>query len=163
RRDELARLSGLLSEVGRDSSSTVIGVVDGLPGVGKTSLVVQWAHQMVDRFPDGRLFVNLRGFDCPDRLLDTSQALCHLLTGRGVPHARMPVDTDQRAALFRAMTADRRLLMIFDNARDEEHVRPLLPTSPGSLVLVTSRNRLTGLVAQEGATPLSLALPTLRE
>jgi DNA-binding SARP family transcriptional activator/tetratricopeptide (TPR) repeat protein len=163
RTSELARLSALLTEVGRVPSATVIGIVDGLPGVGKTSLVVRWAHRTADRFPDGQLFVDLHGFDATERTTDAEQALAHLLAGLGVPHARMPVGVDALAALFRTMTADRRMLVVFDNVRDEEHVRPLLPASPGSLVLVTSRNRLTGLIAQEGAVPLDLSTPPLEE
>jgi DNA-binding SARP family transcriptional activator/tetratricopeptide (TPR) repeat protein len=157
---ELARLTELLAETGRDRCATVVGVVDGLPGVGKTSLVTHWARQMADEFPDGQLFVNLQGFDVHRRALDADQALAHLLAGMGVPHERIPADAGARNALFRTMTADRRMLIILDNARDEEHVRPLLPSSPLSLVLVTSRNRLTGLIAQEGAAPLILTPPS---
>ena len=163
REAELARLTELLAETGRDRCATVLGVVDGLPGVGKTSLVVHWARQMADEFPDGQLFVNLQGFDVHRRVLDADQALAHLLAGMGVPHERIPADAGARNALYRTMTADRRMLIILDNARDEEHVRPLLPASSLSLVLVTSRNRLTGLIAQEGATPLVLAPPSHEE
>jgi DNA-binding SARP family transcriptional activator/tetratricopeptide (TPR) repeat protein len=163
REHELARLSELVTETRRDPCATVIGVVDGLPGVGKTSLVIHWARQRVGEFPDGQLFVNLRGFDVHRRVVDAGQALAHLLGGMGVPQERIPADADARNALFRTMTADRRMLIILDNARDEEHVRPLLPASTGSLVLVTSRNRLTGLVAQEGAVPLTLAPPSPEE
>lgn len=163
REAELIRLDRLRSEVGRERSSTVTVVVDGLPGIGKTSLVVHWAHRVAAQFPDGRLFVNLQGFDPGDAVVESGEALAHLLNGLCVPHAQMPADVEARATLFRTLMAERRMLIILDNARDEEQVRPLLPAAPGSLVVVTSRNRLTGLVAQQGAYPLTLQPPTLTE
>ncbi|MFG1918560.1 BTAD domain-containing putative transcriptional regulator [Micromonospora sp. NPDC048898] len=160
---ELDQLSALAAEVGRDRSATVIGVVDGLPGMGKTSLVVHWAHRMSHLFPDGRLFINLQGFDPSGSVVDTGKALEHLLTALDVPYSEMPADMATRTNLYRSRMAERRTLLVLDNARDEEHVRPLLPASSNSLVLVTSRNRLTGLVTREGATPVSLGAMTLAE
>ncbi|MCY1137035.1 BTAD domain-containing putative transcriptional regulator [Actinoplanes sp. Pm04-4] len=160
---ELARLTAFAGELDRQPAATVIGIVDGLPGVGKTSLVTEWAHRVAGRFPDGQLFLNLRGFDPAQRPVASGQALTQLLAGLGVPAAQMPEDVGELTALFRTMTADRRLLIVLDNASDEDQVRPLLPASPGALVLITSRNRLTGLVVGEGAVPLSLAVPSFAE
>ncbi|MEU7588246.1 BTAD domain-containing putative transcriptional regulator [Micromonospora sp. NPDC049230] len=160
---ELARLSSLAAKLGDNPAATVIGVVDGLPGMGKTSLVVQWAHESASSFPDGRVFLDLRGFDDRASLLSTEQALDHLLLALGVAHTEIPPLVEARKAMFRTLMADRRMLLILDNARDEEHVRPLIPTSAGSLVLVTSRNRMLGLISQEGAVPLNLDRPSPAE
>ncbi len=163
RHTEQSWLSGLVALAGSSETATVIGVVDGLPGVGKTSLVVHWARQVADRFPDGQMFVNLQGFDLNDSVVKSNQALVFLLAGLGVSHAQIPSDAAASAALFRTMTAGRRMLIVLDNARDEEQVRPLLPASPGSLVVITSRNRLSGLITQEGAQSLSLSVPSRYE
>ncbi|MFG1918585.1 BTAD domain-containing putative transcriptional regulator [Micromonospora sp. NPDC048898] len=160
---ELAQLSRVAAEVNRGRSSSVIVTIDGLPGVGKTLLALHWAHQMTDRFPDGQLFVDLRGFDPTEPALSSDQALIHLLAGLGVPDQQMPVGTDALSAMFRAMVNDRRFLIVLDNVRDEEQVRPLVPVSPGSLVLITSRARLTGLVVTNSAVPLSLSVMSLEE
>ncbi|MCY1145657.1 BTAD domain-containing putative transcriptional regulator [Actinoplanes sp. Pm04-4] len=160
---ELAQLSRIAEAVGPDASATVICALDGLPGVGKTSLVLHWAYEAAAAFPDGRLFVDLRGFDLVDQPLSSDQALVQLLSGLGVPAREMPDGTAALSELFRATVSDRRLLVVLDNARDEEQVRPLLPAAPGSLVLVTSRNRLTGLVVSDGAVPFSLTVPSWAE
>ncbi len=151
RLDELAVLSALVAGDLREASGVVIAALTGMAGIGKTALAVNWAHQVADRFGDGQLFVNLRGSGPSGTPVMPTDAVRGFLTALGVPPARIPPDTDGQAALYRSLLADRRMLIVLDNAQDAEQVRPLLPGSPGCLVLVTSRNRLTGLAAAEGA------------
>jgi hypothetical protein len=129
-------------------------------GSDKTALTVYWAHRVVEQFPDGQLYVNLRGFDLSGSVMDPTEAVRRFLVALGVPNERIPADLDAQAALYRSELAGRRVLMVLDNARDTAQVRPLLPGSPTCMVLVTSRNRLTGLVAADGAHPLTLDLLT---
>lgn len=152
---ELRRLDGLLAEAG--SPETTVAVIVGCGGVGKTTLAVRWAHQVADRFPDGQLHLDLLGYSGaqPVRPHD---ALARLLRALGVPVTRMPDDLDEAAALFRSTVAGRRVLVLLDNALDAAQVRPLLPGAPGCLVLVTSRDRMDGLVAINGATALHLGV-----
>jgi DNA-binding SARP family transcriptional activator len=150
RASELDALSGLLERDSADRSVVIAGLT-GMAGIGKTALTVHWAHRITERFPDGQLFVNLRGSGPSGSPLSRTEVACGFLTALGVPAARIPVDDAGRAALFRSLLADRRMLIVLDNAQNAEQVRPLLPGSPGCLVLVTSRNRLTGLAAAEGA------------
>nr|WP_264085107.1 BTAD domain-containing putative transcriptional regulator [Kibdelosporangium phytohabitans] len=124
--------------------------VDGPGGVGKTSLVLHWAHQHADLFPDGQLFVDLRG---PGHAPDN--ALGAFLRALGEPAERIPADLDERAALFRSVTADKRLLIVLDNAADAAQVRPFLP-GPVGVVIVTSRQRLRGLAVRNGAVRVAL-------
>ncbi|WP_075017406.1 ATP-binding protein [Actinacidiphila rubida] len=138
------------------AGQVVVCVIGGMAGVGKTALAVHWAHQVADRFPDGQLYVNLRGFEDSGEPLDPGEALGGFLTALGVPSSDIPRHTDQRGALFREHTAFRRLVVVLDNARDAEQVRPLLPASVGCLTLVTSRNQLSGLAATEGASLIGL-------
>lgn len=154
---EIRWLNGLLAgqHQGLDASQTgEIVAITGTAGVGKTTLAVHWAHRVRDRFPDGQLYVNLRGFDPAGPPMEPAQAIRALLDAFGVPPDRFPVDLDAQAALYRTMLAGRQMLIILDNARDAEQVRPLLPGGPWSLVVVTSRNQLLGLVASAGARPL---------
>lgn len=148
---ELAGLSALVERDLREASGVVIAALTGMAGIGKTALAVYWAHQVADRFPDGQLFVNLRGSGPSGTPVKPTDAVRAFLTALGVPRAQIPPYTDGRTALYRSVLADRRMLIVLDNAQDAEQVRPLLPGSPGCLVLVTSRNRLTGLAAAEGA------------
>ncbi|WP_344619612.1 tetratricopeptide repeat protein [Dactylosporangium salmoneum] len=141
----------------RLASSAVI-VVSGTAGVGKTTLAVHWAHRVRARFPDGQLYVNLRGFHTTGAAVSAAEALHGFLTALGLPPGRIPADTEARSALYRTLLTGRRMFVLLDNARDAEQVRPLLPAEPGCLALVTSRNRLTGLVAAEGAQPVPLDL-----
>jgi DNA-binding SARP family transcriptional activator len=143
-----------------DTDTVQIIAITGTAGVGKTALANRFARQVAKRFPDGQLYVNLRGFDPSGSALSPEGALRFFLDALAVQPQRMPVDADGRAALFRSMLDGKRVLIVLDNARDPDQVRPLLPGSPGSLVVVTSRSQLTGLVVAEGATPLSLDVLT---
>jgi DNA-binding SARP family transcriptional activator/tetratricopeptide (TPR) repeat protein len=156
---ELARLDALLPAAGPDIQTTVvISAVSGTAGVGKTALAVHWAHRVADRFPDGQLYVNLRGFAAGGQLMGPAEAIRGFLDALGVPADRIPPSLDARAALYRSTVAGRRLLVVLDNARDAEQVRLLLPGTPTTMVVVTSRNQLTGLVAADGAHPIQLDL-----
>jgi len=134
--------------------------ITGTAGVGKTALAIRFARQVAKRFPDGQLYANLRGFDPSGSATSPDDALRYFLDALAVPPQRMPADLEARAALFRSMLDGKRVLIVLDNAHDTDQVRPLLPGSPGSMVVVTSRSQLTGLVAAEGATPLSLDVLT---
>ncbi|WP_167346496.1 AfsR/SARP family transcriptional regulator [Kitasatospora phosalacinea] len=138
-------------------------VIGGAPGVGKTTFAVHHAHQVAHLFPDGQLFVNLCGFHPDTPALDPAHVLHGFLTALGVPAERVPENTAARTALFRSTLTGRRVLVVLDNARDEEQVRPLLPNGSGCLTLVTSRSQLAGLVVGSGARPLTLALPSETE
>jgi tetratricopeptide (TPR) repeat protein len=124
--------------------------------VGKTALALHWAHQVAARFADGQLHVNLRGFDPSGTPATTAEAIRGFLDALGVPPGRIPADPQAQTGLYRSLLAERKMLIVLDNARDEQQVRPLLPAGPGSLVLVTSRNQLAGLGAADGARLLTL-------
>jgi DNA-binding SARP family transcriptional activator/Tfp pilus assembly protein PilF len=164
RREELSMLRAMLpAEPGQqdssqqDSGQTVpIVVLSGTAGTGKTALAIRFGHQVAKRFPGGQLYVNLRGLDPATPPMEPAEALRLFLDALGVPPYRIPADTEGRSALFRSLLDDRQMLIVLDNARNVAQVRPLLPGAPGSLVVVTSRNELTGLVAAEGAVPLTL-------
>ncbi len=156
---ELAILDAITPNAAADARGAMpLAALSGTAGVGKTALAVHWAHSVAAQFPDGQLYVNLRGFDPSDAALDPSQAVHGFLDAFGVPATRIPQDLGAQSALFRSMVADKRVLIVLDNAREAEQVRPLLPGSPGCLTVVTSRDQLTGLIAADGAVPLALDL-----
>ncbi|MBK3644873.1 tetratricopeptide repeat protein [Streptomyces sp. MBT33] len=156
REAELKATLGMLPLDGSAPATLVITAIGGMAGVGKTTLAVHLAHRVADRFPDGQLCVNLRGFDPTGSVMSSHEAIRVLLDALGVPPQRLPAGLEAQTALYRSVLAERRVLILLDNARDAEQVRPLLPGSPGCFVIVTSRNQLTGLVAGEGAHPLTL-------
>jgi tetratricopeptide (TPR) repeat protein len=138
----------------------VISAISGTAGVGKTALAVHWAQRYAGRFPDGQLFVNLRGFGPAGAAVTPEAALRQFFDGLGVAAERIPADRDAQAALYRSLLAGKRMLIVVDNAREADQVRPLIPGGPGCLVLVTSRNQLTGLAAGHGARLLPLDVLT---
>jgi DNA-binding SARP family transcriptional activator/tetratricopeptide (TPR) repeat protein len=155
REPELAILDTFLSERGSASREpTVVVAIDGPAGVGKTTLAVHWAHGVADRFPDGQLFLDLHGYSA-ERPLASSAALAGLLHTLGVAAGELPGTADERAALLRTRLAGRRMLVVLDNARSAEQVRPLLPGA-GCLVVVTSRNQLRGLAIRDSAHRVTL-------
>jgi DNA-binding SARP family transcriptional activator/Tfp pilus assembly protein PilF len=155
---QLDALHSVVSGTARPPATVVISAVWGTAGVGKTALAVHWAHQVRDRFPDGQLYVNLRGFDPSGTAMHPAEAVRGFLDALDVPAQRVPTHFTAQAALYRSLLSDKRVLILLDNARDAEQVRPLLPGAPSCLVVVTSRNQLTDLVAGEGARPLPLDL-----
>jgi DNA-binding SARP family transcriptional activator/tetratricopeptide (TPR) repeat protein len=158
RSEELTQLSRHLDGAGRQAPGTVvISAIGGTAGVGKTALAIRWAHQVADRFPDGQLYVNLRGYD-PDQMVTPADALAGFLRALGVPGPDIAPDLEDRAARYRSLVAGRRVLIVLDNARSAEQVRFLLPATPACLTMVTSRDSLAGLVAREGAARLNLDL-----
>ena len=161
--DQLGRLDALLTRPDPARTAVVISAVSGTAGVGKSTLAVRWAHRVADRFPDGQLYVNLRGFDPGGQVMDPTEAVRRFLEALGVEPRWIPADPDGQAALYRSQLATRRMLIVLDNARDIAQVRPLLPGAPTCLVLVTSRNQLTGLIATDGAHPIPLDLLSAAE
>jgi DNA-binding SARP family transcriptional activator/Tfp pilus assembly protein PilF len=160
---ELQALTRLLDRPGAQAPQTVvISTIDGTAGVGKTALAVQWAHQVAGRFPDGQLYVNLRGYD-PGQPVPATDALTGFLRSLGVPGPDIPPEADERAARYRSLLAGKRMLVVLDNAGSADQVRPLLPGSGACTVLVTSRDALAGLVARNGAVRLDLDLLPLEE
>ncbi len=145
---ELAALDAL-------TGPAAVAVIGGTAGVGKTTLAVHWAQRHRDRYPDGQLYVNLRGRG-PGTPVRPEQALGAFLRALGTPAERIPLDLDEAAALYRTLLADRRMLVLLDNAEGVDQVRPLLPAGTGCLALVTSRDRLAGLAVRDGARLLRL-------
>jgi DNA-binding SARP family transcriptional activator/tetratricopeptide (TPR) repeat protein len=158
---ELAELDFLLPAAGQEPGATpapvVISAVAGTAGVGKTTLAVRWAHRVAEQFPDGQLYVNLRGYD-PGQPVMPSEALAGFLRALGVADADIPLEEAERAARYRSVVAGKRLLVVLDNVSTEDQVRPLLPGSASVMVVVTSRDSLPGLVAVDGARRLDLDL-----
>jgi tetratricopeptide (TPR) repeat protein len=149
---QLAHLDGLLG-----ADRAVVATICGTPGVGKTALAVHWAHRVAGHFPDGQLYLNLRGFDPDGAAVRPAEAVRGLLDALGVPADQLPSTVDGQVGRYRSLLSRRRVLVVLDNARDAEQVRPLLPAAPGCLALVTSRDQLPGLVAL-GARPLAVGL-----
>jgi DNA-binding SARP family transcriptional activator/Tfp pilus assembly protein PilF len=153
---ELRALSAAAERPGR---LVVITVIGGTAGVGKTALAVHWARQASADFPDGQLYVNLRGFG-PAEPVSATEALRAFLDALQVPAAQIPSSLDGRHALYRSLVEGKRILVVLDNARDPSQVRPLLPASPTTLVVITSRAELASLVVTEGAGQISLDILT---
>jgi DNA-binding SARP family transcriptional activator/tetratricopeptide (TPR) repeat protein len=161
RAEQLQRLAAFLDEPTHSGGGTVvITAIDGTAGVGKTALALHWAHHVALRFPDGQLYVNLRGFDPTNNPVCPTEVLHGFLHALGVPPERIPTTMDAQAALYRSLAADRRLLVVLDNARDAEQVRSLLPAGRACCVVVTSRNELTDLTVQHGARTITLDVLT---
>jgi transcriptional regulator with XRE-family HTH domain len=155
---ELQTLTRLLGDAGTGAPGTVvISAIGGTAGVGKTALAVQWAHQVAGRFPDGQLYVNLCGHD-PDRPMPPADALAGFLRALGVPGPDISSLESERAARYRSLMDGRRMLVVLDNARSVEQVRPLLPDTPACAAVVTSRDALAGLVDHDGSARLDLDL-----
>jgi hypothetical protein len=153
RADVLTTLAAVLVE--REPTAVATAIV-GMAGVGKTAVAVKFAHQVARHFPDGQLYVNMRGFDASGQPVSPGTAIRRFLTALEVSPAGIPPDGDALAAIYRSVLSGRRLLIVADNARNAAHVRPLLPGTPGSMILITSRNHLFGLAAGDGAQVIDL-------
>jgi DNA-binding SARP family transcriptional activator len=153
---ELAALTRQLARRGQQAPGTAaISAIGGTAGAGKTALAIHWAHQAAGQFPDGQLYMNLRGHD-PGPPMPPADALAGFLRSLGLPGHDIPPGQDQRAARYRSLLAGKRTLIVLDNARDEQQVRPLLPGGGACTVVVTSRDTLAGLVSRDGAARLDL-------
>jgi tetratricopeptide (TPR) repeat protein/DNA-binding XRE family transcriptional regulator len=151
---ELRELAGLLDR-GRDGRAIVI-TVTGTAGVGKTALALHWAYEVAARYPGGQLFVDLRGFDLSGTPIRPDEVIRVFLEDLRVPRTELPASPAAQALLYRRLTAQRAMLVVFDNARDADQVRPLLPGGSSCLVIVTSRSGLAGLAVAEGAHQIAL-------
>jgi DNA-binding SARP family transcriptional activator len=160
---ELAALSGLLEEATEASGPVALAAITGMAGTGKTSLAVYWAHEVAERFPDGQLYVNLRGFGPAGNPVTPEEAIRGFLDAFQIPRQQIPATLDGQSSLYRSVLAGRRVLVLLDNARDAAQVRALLPGSAGCFALVTSRGQLTGLAAVEGASLLALTVLTRKD
>jgi tetratricopeptide (TPR) repeat protein/transcriptional regulator with XRE-family HTH domain len=152
-----------LAASGPSATTVPIAAIAGTAGIGKTALAIRWAHQVADKFPDGQLYVNLRGFQPTGTPMHPAEAVRSLLDALAVPPQQIPPHLDAQAGLYRSLLARRRMLIVLDNARDADQVRPLLPASPTCLALVTSRDQLTSLTALEAAHQITLDLLSVAE
>ncbi|WP_409493680.1 tetratricopeptide repeat protein [Amycolatopsis sp. cmx-11-12] len=152
---ELSILDELVPRATGSGGTVAIAAVTGTAGAGKTALAVHWAHRVKNRFPDGQFYANLRGHS-PAPSATALEVLTRFLSALEVPAERLPADTETASALYRTLMTDRKALVLLDNVDTADQVRPLLPAGPGCLVLVTARDRMTGLVALHGARRLTL-------
>jgi tetratricopeptide (TPR) repeat protein/transcriptional regulator with XRE-family HTH domain len=159
---ELVALTGRLAEIDGTDRASVISVISGTPGAGKTALAVRWAHRVADRFPGGQICIDLHGYDAREPVT-AADALACLLRALGVRDRDLPPTGEERAAAFRTALAGRRVLLLLDNAASAEQVRPLLPGDPASVTIITSRDSMVGLVARNGATRVQLDALTAAE
>ncbi|GGT11548.1 hypothetical protein GCM10010176_065300 [Nonomuraea spiralis] len=157
RTSQLRALDRLLRQDGR---FLPMGVISGVAGVGKSALALQWAHLVADRFPDGQLFANLRGYDLDRESAQPAAVLERFLRALGVDGEAVPAGVEERTALFRSILDGRKVLVVLDNAQSAAQVRPLLPATPGCCVIVTSRRRLEGLLVGGGALPVPVEVLT---
>jgi DNA-binding SARP family transcriptional activator len=162
RSEQLSQLHDILTAHDDSRATLLISALSGTAGVGKTILAVHFAHQVAARFPDGQLYINLHGFSTTGGARSPGEAIRMFLEALGVPPQQVPASLEGQTALYRSRLNGKRMLILLDNAGDADQVRPLLPGSPTCLVLVTSRNNLTGLTL-EGARPLIVDLLTADE
>jgi tetratricopeptide (TPR) repeat protein/transcriptional regulator with XRE-family HTH domain len=163
RSEQLRLLTGLANETAPAADAGAIVAISGIAGIGKTTLAVHWGRRVADRFPDGQLYVDLRGFDAARAPVRPAEALHDFLGALGVSADQIPSSLTGQVALYRSLLADQRMIIVLDDASDAEQVRPLLPGAPGSMVLVTSRRQLRSLVAAEEAHVLALDALTSTE
>lgn len=156
-------LDTMLADHEAAQRAPLIIVVDGTAGVGKTALGLEWANRIKHRFSDGQLYVNLRGYDPIGIPMEPGEAVRGFLDALGIGLHRMPPSPEAQAALYRSLVAGRRILVVLDNARDAEQVRSLMPGGFTSVVIVTSRDDLAGLVVSNGAIPITLGLLSRKE
>jgi DNA-binding SARP family transcriptional activator/tetratricopeptide (TPR) repeat protein len=164
REPQLRQLDAIAAAVspapGAAAGAAAIAAIDGMAGVGKTTLAVHWTHRVAPRFPGGQLYVNLRGFDPGGAPVRPDEAVRGFLDALDVPPERVPATLEAQVGLYRSLLSGRRVLVLLDNASDAGQVRPLLPGAPGCVTVVTSRTQLAGLVTTSGAVPVTLGLPT---
>jgi tetratricopeptide (TPR) repeat protein len=159
---ELKELTGVLRRCRADACPSMV-VLHGPAGVGKTALAVRWAHQVQDEFPDGQLYADLHGFDPGGAPAEPGPVVRDFLDALGVPRQQLPETESAQFALYRSILAGKRMLVLLDNARSEDQVRPLLPGGPGCVTVTTARNDLTGLVASGGTHPITVEPLALEE
>jgi hypothetical protein len=161
---ELKLLNRRVAKASQAAGAVIVVLIDGPAGVGKTALAVQWSHQVADHFPDGQLYVDLRGHDDDSRPpLSPDEAILGFMDALGVSAEQVPASPAARIGRYRTSLAGRRMLIVLDNAETPGQVRPLLPGTSGCLVLVTSRSELTGLAAVDGAQVIKLGVLSQKE